>query len=310
MIPTYPTAAMVAAFLVGMLLSIECGRRFGRRRFAKDAEGAKRATGTVEAAVFGLFGLLVAFSFSGAATRFDGRRHLVVEEANDISTAWLRLDLLPEATQPALRDLFRQYLDSRLETYRKLPDIAAAEAELAHSVKLQRDIWTRALAACRERGDAPTTSLVLPSLNAMFDITTTRIAATRMHPPSIIFIMLVGLALACSFLAGYGMAGAKSRSWTHMIAFAGITALSVYVIMDIEYPRLGLVRAESADRVLTELRETMKCCSEKKPSKDSMTNRESISQLNERLAESIIGQEQVIERRRMHQPNEITVRGW
>ena len=56
--------------------------------------------GVIEGAVFALLGLLLAFTFSGAATRFEGRRHLIVEEANDIGTAYLRVDLLPADAQP------------------------------------------------------------------------------------------------------------------------------------------------------------------------------------------------------------------
>jgi hypothetical protein len=43
-------------------------------------------------------GLLLAFTFSGAASRFDLRRQQIIDEANNIGTAYLRLDLLaPEA---------------------------------------------------------------------------------------------------------------------------------------------------------------------------------------------------------------------
>src|SRR6185436_2599128 len=113
----------------------------------KDSEGARQGFGVVDGAVFGLLGLLIAFTFSGAAARFDERRQLIIEEANDIGTAYLRIDLLPESAQSRLRELFRQYLDSRLETYRKLPDLEAAKAELARSIKLQNEIWTAAIAA-------------------------------------------------------------------------------------------------------------------------------------------------------------------
>jgi len=70
--------------------------------------------GTIEGAVFGLLALLVALTFSGAAARFDTRRQLIVEETNDIGTAYLRLDLLPPSAQPALRESFRQYVGMRL----------------------------------------------------------------------------------------------------------------------------------------------------------------------------------------------------
>src|SRR5579863_5808564 len=89
----------VGFFLV-MLGFLEAGRRLGARQVARDGEGAKSST--VDAAVFGLMGLLIAFTFSGAAGRFDARRQLVVQEANDVGTAWLRLDLLPASEQSSL----------------------------------------------------------------------------------------------------------------------------------------------------------------------------------------------------------------
>jgi hypothetical protein len=79
--------------------------------------------------IFGLMGLLIAFTFSGAASRFDSRRRLVVEETNAIGTAYLRIDLSPISAPPVLRENFRRYVDARLEVYGKLPDIRAAKEE-------------------------------------------------------------------------------------------------------------------------------------------------------------------------------------
>ena len=100
--------------------------------------------------------------------------------------------------------------------------------------------------------------LLLPALNAMIDITTTRTIATQMHPPLIIFAMLGVLALVCSLLAGYAMAGGRSRSLVHSIGFAVVLTLTVYVILDIEYPRVGLIRVDATDRVLREVRQSMR----------------------------------------------------
>lgn len=243
----------------GMLLFLDIGRRIGLRRRAQDPEGAGVGTSAVDGAVFALLGLLIAFTFSGAASRFDARRVLIVEEANAIGTAYLRLDVAPVSAQPALRDLFRRYVDSRLEIYRKLPDLDAVKAELARSTQLQGEIWTQAVAAGRLEGAPPAaTMLLLPALNQMIDITTTRTMAGQMHPPTIIFGMLYGLALASALLAGYGMTGGRSRDWLHMLAFAVVLALAVYVIIDIEYPRLGLIRVDAFDQVLVEVRASMK----------------------------------------------------
>ena len=251
-------AAVAAGLFVGMFVLLEAGRRLGARRIAADPEGAFAGAGTVDGAVFALMGLLIAFTFSGAASRFDVRKQQVVEEANDIGTAYLRIDLLPADVQPALRDLFRNYADSRLATYRKLPDLGAAQAELGKSIAIQGEIWSRSVEACRAAGQPATTTLVLSALNAMIDIVTTRTAATKMHPPAIVFTMLVALALACALLAGHGMAAAKTRDWTRMVAFAAVLALTVYVIFDLEYPRIGLIRLDAIDQLMVDVRNSMK----------------------------------------------------
>jgi len=252
------SAALLAVGLfISMSLLLEVGRRLGARRIRKHPEGGLIGIGAVDGAVFGLLGLLVAFTFSGAASRFDLRRQLIVEETNDIGTAYLRLDLLPASAQADLRERFRQYLDSRLATYRKLPDIAAAMQEVARSTTLQHDIWSHAVAACRAEGAHPSACmLLLPALNQMIDITTTRTLAGQTHPPTVIFVMLFALALASSLLAGYGMAGSKTINWVHMLGFAAAMAMAFYVVRDIEYPRLGLIRVDAFDQALIELRDS------------------------------------------------------
>ena len=243
---------------LGMLLFLEIGRRAGLRRVKEDSGTAGEGVGAVDGAVFALLGLLLAFTFSGASSRFDTRRQLIVEETNDIGTAYLRLDLLPADAQPTLREGFRRYLDARLEVYRKLPDVAAAKESLAKANALQGQIWRQAVAASRAEGAPPSAPiLLLPALNAMIDITTTRTMATQMHPPVVVFVMLFGLALAASLMAGFGITGAKMRSWFHVLGFALVMAIAVYVILDIEYPRLGLIRVDVFDQALIDLSESM-----------------------------------------------------
>jgi hypothetical protein len=253
----YVVVLTVGLFL-GMLLFLEIGRRTGVRRRKEEPGTGGEGVGAVDGAVFALLGLLLAFTFSGAAARFDTRRQLIVEETNHIGTAYLRLDLLPPKLQPALREGFRRYLDARIEVYRKLPDLAAAKEQLSKADELQKHIWRQAVMASRAEGAPPAAPmLVLPALNAMIDITTTRTMATLMHPPTIVFVMLFGLALAASLLAGYGMTGSKVRCWFHMLGFALVVAFAVYVILDIEYPRLGLIRVDAFDQALVDLRQSM-----------------------------------------------------
>jgi hypothetical protein len=260
----YETLVAVAVLasiglFVGMLVLIDVGRRVGGRRRRQDAEGYRAGVGSVEGAVFALLGLLIAFTFSGAASRFDARRQLIIDETNNIGTAYLRLDLLPKNAQSAMREKFRDYVDARLAFYRKLSDMPAAMAEHDKANRLQGEIWNQAVAGSHEKGALPAAAmLLLPALNSMFDIATTRALAMQIHPPEIIFVMLFGLALASALLVGYGMADGKERNWLHMLGLAFVMSFAIYVILDIEYPRFGFIRVDGFDHALVELRESMK----------------------------------------------------
>jgi hypothetical protein len=249
----------VGAFFGLILAASEAGWRIGRARLAGTAGSLAKGAGSAEAAVFGLFGLLVAFTFSGAADRFETRRHLIADEANAIGTAYLRLDLLPRDAQPAVRALFAKYVDNRHSVYREAHDSAATEARLAETESLQSAIWDMTFSTLKEQGlPTPATTLLLGSLNEMIDITDTRKMATITHPPSIIFVVLGLLSLVCAALVGYDTSENASRSWLHSVIFAAVVSLTVYVIVDVEYPRLGLIRVDSADAAIFALLESMR----------------------------------------------------
>jgi hypothetical protein len=249
----------LVGLLAGMLALLELGYRAGRRRLKKEGEKGATGLGVVEGAVFALFGLLLAFTFSAGFSRFEARRVLAVDEANAIGTAYLRLDLLPQGAQAELRPLFRRYVGQRLEFYRKLTDRSAADSVLAETARMQSEIWSRAVAACYVEPQEPSKPiLVLDALNKMIDITTTRLYAARTHTPQMIFVLLFALGLGCSAMAGYTMAAAGRRSTLHFVGFALIALLTIYVILDLEYPRLGFIRLDFYDQALSDLLETMK----------------------------------------------------
>jgi hypothetical protein len=232
---------------LAMLLLLEAGHRLNTRR-------AIKPNATIDGAVFALFGLLLAFTFSGAISRYDNHRTLITEEANTIFTAYLRLDLLPPAQQPVVRQLFRDYVTSRLNRYTS----PVAEPVSPDTIRLQREIWSQSFAAAAAPGAQPdATRLLLPALNNMIDITVTRQNAFNLHPPTVVFLLLFVLSCACALLAGFSIP-AGSRNWFHTIAFAAIISITIYAILDIEYPRRGLIRLTDFDQVLVDVRDSMK----------------------------------------------------
>jgi hypothetical protein len=138
-----------------MIILLQLGHSLRLRRETAPQSAA------IEGAVFALFGLLLAFTFSGAVSRYDAHRALVVEESNDIGTAYLRLDLLAPQDQPQLRELFRDYINSRLHLYDRVSNEVSQTTQ-----QLQREIWQKSVAAAAAPTANPdATKLLLPALN-------------------------------------------------------------------------------------------------------------------------------------------------
>ena len=248
---------LTIAFFITIILFLELGRRTARRRAARGAPVHLPGMAAVEGSIFGLMGLLLAFSFHGAADRLFARRAQIVVETNAIGTAWLRLSALPADTQPAIRDLFRRYLDSRLATHRNVLNDRTMTAEIEKSEALQAEIWRLVMAALERPEGQRAIVVVVNSLNEMFDMRTTRLMAMRQHPPTLIFVVLGVLVCAGAFIAGNGMIGVSSSRWLYPIMFAGILSFTLYVIVDMEFPRAGIIRLDSFDTALVELRQSM-----------------------------------------------------
>src|SRR5262245_12360528 len=247
---------ILVGLFVGMLLCLYIGQRLGRQALKEHIEWARLTA--VEAAIFGLMGLIIAFTFSGAAQRYELRRQLVVDEANAIGTSYLRVDLLPTSRQTSLREKYRSYLETRLVIYRVLPDLDESARQASVASRLQQELWAETVAALAE---APphATLVVIPALNEMIDITTRRTIATLTHTPKLVMAMLLVLGLVCSLLVGYTIAGSKASGvGLHLLAFAITMSATIYVIIDLDYPRFGIIRLDFADQALTDLLATMK----------------------------------------------------
>ena len=245
----------------GILISLEVGYRIGRRGSRRIPERGFEGVGAMEAAIFSLLGLLLAFSFSGATSRFDARRQLIVQEANAIATAYQRLDLAP-TDQSELRRLFRDYVDTRLQGFQQILDRPRADEQFARAAQIEKEIWTRALAAGREDPTQNVSRLLLPALNQMSDVANQRAIALETYMPEAVFWLLVGVVLMSGILAGHGMARRPRRSWLHMLLFSAIISLTITVMFDFNYPRYGLIRIDTADRLLLQLRDSMRAPSD------------------------------------------------
>jgi hypothetical protein len=102
--PTIPPLVATLILFFGMLIMLETGRRLGIGRRRQETKQDRTNLGTIKSALFAVFGLLMALTFTGAASRFNEKRLLIAEEVNTVQTAYLRLELLPEEQKLGLQD--------------------------------------------------------------------------------------------------------------------------------------------------------------------------------------------------------------
>ncbi|MEZ6073907.1 MAG: hypothetical protein R3C10_27410 [Pirellulales bacterium] len=201
---------------------------------------------------------MIAFTFSGALFALDARRQLVVEEVNAIGTAFLRLDLIDDPTErQLLQKLLKEYVNSRIRLWAKMSHRSAALAEVTVACALQREIWSVAITATERPELESERLLVLPALNETFDLATARTIAVQTHPPTLIYGALFGLASIAAFLVGFSMAKSIRIHRLHVVAFACVTAFMFYMILDIDRPRIGLVRLDTVHSLFSELEQSM-----------------------------------------------------
>ncbi len=250
--------ALGLALFAGMLVLLELGWRLGLGRVSKYGKDGLIGVGTVDTPVYGLLALLVGFTFSGAAGRFDYRRELVAREANAIGTAWIRIDALPPPLQPAIRAGLRDYVDALIAAYEIAPSFGTEPAEPAPIARARRRLWADAMAACLTADGDKARMLLLPSLNEMFDLADADRLAGWIHPPLLIYVMLGVAALATGLFAGIALARAPTRNWVYMVGIAATVAIALYVTIELEFPRRGLFHIDTMNRALVDVRAEMK----------------------------------------------------
>src|ERR1700730_11636756 len=255
--------AVSAGFFASSLVLLNYGRYLGLRYLQHQTASMAGLT-TVEGAVFALIGLLLAFTISGALQRFDERRQLVIQEANVASTAYDRLALFEGDVGRNLQTNLKDYVEARIDLYRMPHDFSLWRRSELFSpeqqdkiVDLKNKVWDAMVAACPQASFRPACAQAVPALASLFEVARLRLGASEKHPPQIVYVMLFGLGLGGSLLAGFGMAAATARSWIHMLIFAATLTVTLYAVTDMEYPRLGLIRVENFDHFLVDARQQM-----------------------------------------------------
>ena len=150
-----------------------------------------------------------------------------------------------------MRASFKKYVDARIAAYSRFSDADSFRAGLVRANLISQDIWAQAVAAGKRPDATPALNmLMLPALNEMIDLTTTRAAMSLMHPPLAIRYMLIALALVAALLGGIGLGKARQQRLVYEVAFASFMTLTIFITLDLEYPRTGLIRVDNFETAI------------------------------------------------------------
>lgn len=240
---TVPVWLLYIALIALFAFAIETGYQLGRLRWLS-SESAKELdeshatqTGAALGAMFTLIGFLLVFTFGMAGSKFSERRHLVIDDANAISSTFLLTFQLPEPYRSTSRNLLREYVSQRLNANKE-----NFYEFMARSEQLQKELWAEATAVAQEN-PSPIVALFFQSLREMIDIHAKRIDIimwTRIPP--MLLATLVFLSILVLVLNGYWLGRAARRNY-FPTALLIITYATVFLlVIDLDRPRGGLFR--------------------------------------------------------------------
>jgi hypothetical protein len=229
-------------FLITLGLSLaamEAGYGLGKYR-RRVAETEKEATvAPILAATLGLLAFMLAFTFGLAASRFDARRQMVIEEANSIGTTYLRAGLLPEPYRSEVRDLLRQYVNVRVEGVQS----GDVEGAMAASVKLHDQLWPHAEALAKADPHSIAAGIFIESLNDTIDLHAKRVlVGVRNRIPIVVWGALYLIACLSMAELGYSIGLAGSRRSIAVAILILTFSVVMLLIEDLDRPREGLLR--------------------------------------------------------------------
>lgn len=245
--------ALVVLFLLALLFAgAEAGYRLGLRRRLRMDEAAKSRLDSVQSEILVLLGILLGFTVAMSVSRYDGRKHAVVSEANAIGTAALRARLLPAPERGEAVTLLRQYVDTRLQsTQRRLDQAALNELERKAS-QVHEQLWLLAAVVNRKEPQNFTTGLFISALNDLIDAKGLRDAALDNHVPASVMLLLFTAAILAVSMVGYSNGVANHRATVVTGMLIVLFALTIFVIVDLDRPRRGLIRVSQIS--MTELK--------------------------------------------------------
>jgi|WetSurMetagenome_2_1015567.scaffolds.fasta_scaffold80108_2 hypothetical protein len=240
-----PAPLLVSLLFLGILLSYILGLKLRQLRARKDISFRSAGLGAFEGALLGLLSLLLAFTFNQSATDFARHLDLLVAETDAIETAVWRADLYPDSLRRAFRSDFREYIAARIAYHDAGMNEEGIRAARHDAEVISSRIWQRAVRVSQQAGEALKSAQMIPAIGSVIDTETRREDARRRHVPDPILWLLFLLCVSGSFVVGHSNTSRKI-DWVILCSYSLMTVMTVYIILDMDRPRRGIIETGTA----------------------------------------------------------------
>lgn len=252
MLYSHSSVVIVVILFIAIVVLNEVGFRVGRFVQSRTGSEVKSLTGSIQASILGLLALLLGFTFSMSMQRYDNRSMALIDEANAIGTAILRVQLLPEKYRDEAGSLFQEYVSLRADIGQL--DLTKTEERKKHNDKIanvQNKLWSLAISATEVDPRPVTTGAFTKSLNDVIDSQGKRNALLRMQVPEVVLILLFVVFISSGGIMGYSAGLSGTRMFAPIVLVATLITLIVFIIIDLDRPKRGLIQVDQS--VMVEL---------------------------------------------------------
>ena len=239
----HSSIAIAITLFIVIIAFNEIGFQAGRIIQARTDDEIKSLTGSIQVSILGLLALLLSFTFSMSMQRYDNRSMALIDEANTIGTAILRVQLLPEHFHKEAHDMLHEYVELRIAIGKI--DLTRRDERNKFNQQisdLQNKLWTLAIQATNEDPRPVTTGAFVKSLNDVIDSQGRRNALLQMHVPEIVLILLFIVFASSGGTLGYSNGLTGKRIVAPIVLVSLLITLIVFIIIDLDRPKRGLIQ--------------------------------------------------------------------
>ena len=246
-------AILCLLLFAGCIVMVSFGRLVRNKFFHKDTEELRGGVDSLRAALFGLLGFILAFTFSNSSTRHNDIVSTMVDEYNAIRNVIYRSEFFPDSIRRGYREDLKNYIQLRIDYYNYATDIDKLNQATEHTTRIYINLWLRTQRALTQPNASGPAAIMLPALSSMNDLASKRDALLNEVVPEPIFYLLFFMALFISFTGGFTMPVIAKKDWVFILGFILVACLIIYITLDLSRPMRGLIKPDFGEERIEQL---------------------------------------------------------